>query len=72
MASFRPKGGGNGSLASIEIGQPVYMMSGVSAEPSSSVLAAKALPFSFRPPRPCKQKPEAKEDRNGSLPNHVM
>ena len=45
MASFRPKGGGNGSLASIEIGQSVYMMSGVSVEPSSSVLVAEALPF---------------------------
>ena len=45
MSSFWLKRGGNESLTSIEIGQSVYMMSGVSAEPSSSVLAAEALPF---------------------------
>ena len=45
MMSFRPKRGGNGSLASIEIGQFIYMRPGVSAEPSSSVLVAEALPF---------------------------
>ena len=45
MASFRPKRGGNESPTSIEFGQSVYMMAGVSAEPSSSVLAAEALPF---------------------------
>ena len=45
MMSFRPKRGGNGRLASIEIGQFIYMRPGVSAEPSSSVLMAEALPF---------------------------
>ena len=45
MMSFRPKRGGNGRLASIEIGQFIYMRPGVSAEPSSSVLMAEALLF---------------------------
>ena len=45
MRPFRPKRGGNESPTSIEFGQSVYMMAGVSAEPSSSVLAAEALPF---------------------------
>ena len=45
MMSFRPKRGGNGSLASIEISQFIYMRPSVSAEPSSSVLMAEALPF---------------------------
>ena len=45
IASFRPRGGGNGSLTSIEIGQSVYMGPGISAEPSSSVLVLEALPF---------------------------
>ena len=45
MASFRPKRGGNESPTSIEFVLSVYMMPGISAEPTSSVLAAEALPF---------------------------
>ena len=45
MVSFWPKRGGNESLTSIKIRQSVYMVPGVSAEPTSPVLVPEALPF---------------------------
>ena len=45
MVSFWPKRGGNESLGLIQIWYFIYMRPGTSAEPTSSVLVAEALPF---------------------------